>query len=92
METKGIFKFKIIINVLVSSLRLISVPMLRDYGHYKYVYPYSAGIDFWRQILTTKVDPRTVRVKWFTVLSAKHFFYLRGIADQITVIQNEMSV
>ena len=27
--------------------------------------PYSAGIDFSRQILTTKVDPRTVRVKIF---------------------------
>ena len=25
--------------------------------------PYSAGIDFSRQILTSKVDPRTVRVK-----------------------------
>ena len=26
-------------------------------------YPYSTGIDFSRQFLTTKVDPRTVRVK-----------------------------
>ena len=27
--------------------------------------PYSAGIDFSRQILTSKVDPRTVRVQIF---------------------------
>ena len=27
--------------------------------------PYSAGIDFSRQILTTKVDPCTVREKYF---------------------------
>ena len=37
--------------------------MLCVYGHYIYVYAYSAGIDFRRQILTSKVDPRTVRVK-----------------------------
>ena len=43
--------------------------MLWVYGHYKYVYSYSAGIDFSRQnltstdmILMTKVYPRTVRV------------------------------
>ena len=27
--------------------------------------PYSAGIDFSRQILTTEVDPRTVKLKTF---------------------------
>ena len=27
--------------------------------------PYSVGIDFRRQILTSKVNPRTVRVKIF---------------------------
>ena len=32
--------------------------MLGVYGHYKYFYFYSAGIDFSRQI-----DPRAVRVK-----------------------------
>ena len=37
--------------------------MLRVYDHYEYFYSYSAGIDFSRQILTTKVDPRTARVK-----------------------------
>ena len=29
--------------------------------------PYSAGIDFSRQILTPKVDPRTVRVEIFLI-------------------------
>ena len=34
------------------------------YGYYKYLYSYSAGIDFSRyQILKTEVDPRAVRVK-----------------------------
>ena len=37
--------------------------MLWVYDHYKYFYSHSAGIDLRRQILTTKVDPRTVRVK-----------------------------
>ena len=32
------------------------------YHDYQYVYSCSAGIDFRRQILTSKVDPRTVRV------------------------------
>ena len=44
--------------------------MLWVYDHFKYFYSYSAGIDFSpsesdvyrRQILTTKVDPRAVRV------------------------------
>ena len=57
--------------------------MLWVCGHYKYYYSYSAGIDFRsesdvyrRQILTAKVDPRTVRVKLdeysvFTELIAK---------------------
>ena len=35
--------------------------MLYVYEHYKYVYFYSVGIDFRRQILTSKVDPHTVR-------------------------------
>ena len=40
--------------------------MLWVYDHYKYVYSYSARIvvsEFSGQILTTKVDPRAVRVK-----------------------------
>ena len=36
--------------------------MLWVYGKYKYFNPYSAEIDFRRQILTYKVDPRTVWV------------------------------
>ena len=38
--------------------------MLWVYGYYILFYSYSAGIDFRRQnlILTSKVDPRTVRV------------------------------
>ena len=64
----GFFQFEIIINVSVSPFWFIWIPMLWVYNHYKYVYPYSAGIDFslgiWRiQIPTTKVDPRAVRVK-----------------------------
>ena len=33
------------------------------YGQYKYCYSYSAGIDFRRQIVRVKVDPRAIRVK-----------------------------
>ena len=36
--------------------------MLWVYGYCKYVYPFSAGINFRRQNLTSKVDPRTERV------------------------------
>ena len=43
------FQFEIIINVLVSSLRLIWIPMLCVYGYYKYFNFYSAKIDFRRQ-------------------------------------------
>ena len=60
---KGVFQFEIIITVLLSSFRFIWIPMLWIYSRYKYVYSHSAGIDFRRQILTSKVDPRTVRVK-----------------------------
>ena len=42
-----------------------------EYGHYKYVYSYSAGSTesdvYRRQILSTKVDPRAVRVNPFPV-------------------------
>ena len=31
--------------------------MLWVNGQFKYVYTYSAGVDFRRQILTSKVDP-----------------------------------
>ena len=58
----GFFQFEIMINVSVVFFRFIRIHMLWVYGHYK-VYSFSAGIDFRRQILTSKVDPRTERVK-----------------------------
>ena len=64
METKGFFQFEIIMNVLVIFFRFIWIPMLSFYGPYKYVYSHSAGIDFRRPILTSKVDSRTVKMKW----------------------------
>ena len=36
--------------------------MLWVYGHFKYFYPCSAGINFSRHNLTSKVDPHAVRV------------------------------
>ena len=56
------FQFEIILNVLVSFFLLVWIPMLWVYGYCKYVYPFSAGINFRRQNLTSKVDPRTERV------------------------------
>ena len=50
---KVFFQFEIIINVLVSSYWFIWIPMVWVYGHYKYLYSYSAGIDFSRQNLTS---------------------------------------
>ena len=61
METKGIFQFESIKKI---SFWFILIPMLYVYGHHKYVYSYSAGIDFGRQNLTSKVDPRAERVEW----------------------------
>ena len=61
METK-FFLFDIIINVLVSSLRFIWIPVLWVYGHYKYFYSHSAGIDFGRQNLTSKDGPGAVGI------------------------------
>ena len=52
------------------------------YGHYKYVYSYSAGTDFSRQIRTTKVGPRAVRVK-HDYSRAQRFNPLTAGADYI---------
>ena len=41
-------------------------------GHYKYVYFYSAGIGFRRQNLTSKVNPRAVRVKDLSLNISHH--------------------
>ena len=53
METKAVFQFEIIINVLVSSFRFIRIPMLWVHDHCKYFNSYSAGTDFSRQTLTS---------------------------------------
>ena len=45
------------------------IPMSCVYSHYKYFYSLSAGIDFRRQILTSKVGPRTERVQGFLWLA-----------------------
>ena len=50
---KAFFQFEIILNVLVSCFRLISIPMLWVYGHYIYYYSYSAVVYFRRQNLTS---------------------------------------
>ena len=49
-------------NVLVSSFRFIWIPMLWINDHYKFVYFYSAGVDFSRQNLTS-TDVRFWRLK-----------------------------
>ena len=49
----GFFQFEIISNVFVSCFWFIWIPMLWVYGHQKYFYYYSAGIDFSRQNLTS---------------------------------------
>ena len=67
METKGFFQFEIFINVLVSSLRFIWIPMLWVHSHYKFINSFSAGIvfirpnRFWRRG-AYKDDPRAERV------------------------------
>ena len=50
---KGLFKFEIIINVLVSSFCFIWIPMLLVYGHYTYFNSLSMGIVFIHQNLTS---------------------------------------
>ena len=59
METKGFFRFKIIRNDLVSPFRLIWIPMLWVYGHYKGVF-FSAWTDSRRQILASRVGLSSV--------------------------------
>ena len=55
---KGLFQFETIINVLVRSFGFICIPMLWVYDHYKYVYVYSAEINFSRQNNLTSTDVR----------------------------------
>ena len=54
--------------VMACSFWFIWIPMLWVYGHYKYIYFTSVVIDFSRQILTTKVDPRDVKVNRQVIL------------------------
>ena len=58
MEIKVFFWFEIIINVFVCSSRFIWIPMLWVYSSYKNFHPDSAGTNFRRQNLTSKIDPR----------------------------------
>ena len=60
-KQSGFFQFEIIINVSVSSFRFIWIPMLWVYGHYKY-FTLSVRGPTLRQILTSKVGPRTEKV------------------------------
>ena len=73
--------------------------MLWVYGQYKCCYSYSAGIDFERQILTTKVDPRAIRVKllqsgrWLFDLNTIYFPHLKmKIALAIPAPKKEQNV
>ena len=59
---EGFYQFEIIINVLVISFWFFWIPVLWVYDHQKYLYSYSAGIDFSRQNLTS-VDVRFWRLK-----------------------------
>ena len=77
---------KIIINVLVSSFRFISIPMLWVYGQYKNVIFFTATIDFKsqnltsidrRQILTSEVGPRINKTRFCIWFIQNYFGALR---------------
>ena len=53
--------------------------MLWVYGLCKCFYIISAGIDYRRQILTYKVDPRAVRVSSLLVLSVFAWYLIVGL-------------
>ena len=59
---RSFFEFEIFINDSVSSFRFIWITMLWVYGHIGYFHSYSAGVDFRRRNLTSKVDPHTAKV------------------------------
>ena len=78
--------FPIHLNTYVMGLRPLEIFLLLQCGDRLQ----SSESDVYRrQILTTKVDPRTVRVKPLSVIKS---FLFHFIADQITVIRNKMSV
>ena len=62
LSIKSNSHLEIIKNVLVCSFCFIWIPMLWVYDHYKYVYSFSAGIDFSRQNLTS-IDVGFRRIK-----------------------------
>ena len=57
-----VFKFKIIINVLVTPFRFVLIPMSWVYCHNKSINSYSPWIAFRRRNLTHIVGHRTERV------------------------------
>ena len=60
--------------------------MLWVYDNYKYFYSYSAGINFYRRlILSTKVDPRTLRVNPYAAELFFSVFQFPASNDQRTV-------
>ena len=71
-KLKGFFPFEVATNVLFRSLRFIWIPMLWVYDCYKLFYTSIAEFNFRRQILTSKVDPRAVRVN-INILTSSHF-------------------
>ena len=67
METgRFLFQFEIIINILLTSCRFISILMLWVYNHYKCINSHSGGST--DEILMSKVDPCAVRIKIKTFL------------------------
>ena len=76
MKNIGFFQFEITINVLVSSFRLIWIPMLWVCGHQKYFNSLSVGIFLIRHNLTS-TDVRLWRIK--TVPALKGLITPRNI-------------
>ena len=65
MDTKGFFsQFEIILNVIASFFPIHLHTYVIGLRSLEIFYSYSAGIHFRRQVLTFKVDPRTVRVNF----------------------------
>ena len=62
------------------------IPMSWVYGHKKYFYSYSAGIDFRRQ--NTKVDPRAVRVKSAELLPCVCVIWSSSSTTQMKALTN----
>ena len=84
LENKGFFQCEIIINVLVSSLQFICIPMLWVHGLDNYFNSYSAGIVFSRQNLTS-TDVRG-RMSYYTYII--HTIW-RNISFTIIIIKKK---